>query len=110
MNTFTHIAFAALLGAVSMTTYAASHSAAPAASAQSAHEMTEGEIRKINKDTKKLTIKHAELKNFEMPAMTMVFGVKDPAMLDSVKPGSKVRFMAEKIDGQFVVTHLEVQP
>lgn len=69
--------------------------------------MTEGEIRKVDKDAGKITIKHEELKNLEMPAMTMVFRVKDPAMLDKVKAGDKITFVAEKVDGQFTVTQLK---
>ena len=70
-------------------------------------EMAEGEIRKVDKDNKKLTLKHGPLKNFDMPGMTMVFQVKDDAMLDKVQTGDKVRFMAEKIDGKFTVTRIE---
>ena len=72
-----------------------------------AGEMTEGEVRKIDKDTKKITLKHGEIKNLGMPGMTMVFQVKDPAMLDSVKAGDKVRFNVEKAGGAMVVTHIE---
>lgn len=69
--------------------------------------MSEGEVRKIDKEAAKLTIKHGELKNLQMPAMTMVFRVKDPTMLDQVKVGDKVSFVAEKIGGQFTVTRIE---
>ena len=72
-----------------------------------AGDMTDGEIRKIDKDTKKLTIKHGEIKNLDMPPMTMVFQVKDPAMLDAVKAGDKVRFSVEKIGGALTVTGIE---
>lgn len=71
-------------------------------------DMTDGEVRKVDKDASKVTIKHGEIKNLDMPAMTMVFQVKDPAMLETVKPGDKVRFKAEKSGSNFVVT--EVQP
>ena len=71
-------------------------------------DMTEGEIRKVDKDAKKITIKHGELKNLDMPGMTMVFQVKDPAMLDTVKTGDKIRFKAEKAGGAIVVT--DIQP
>lgn len=70
--------------------------------------MTEGEIRKVDPSTKKITIKHGELKNIEMPAMTMVFQVKDPAMLERVKTGDKVRFQADKVNGAFTVMVIEV--
>ncbi len=69
--------------------------------------MAEGEVRKVDMDNKKLTLKHGEIKNLEMPGMTMVFQVKDPAMLDKVKMGDKVRFTAEKVNGAFTVTNIE---
>jgi Cu(I)/Ag(I) efflux system periplasmic protein CusF len=69
--------------------------------------MTDGEIKKVDKGAGKLTIKHNELKNLGMPAMTMVFKVKDASMLDSVKSGDKVSFVAEKIGSQFTVVKLE---
>ncbi len=70
-------------------------------------EMSNGEIRKIDKATKKITIKHGEIKNLDMPGMTMVFQVKDPAMLDNVKPGDKVKFSAERSGGAIVVTDIK---
>jgi Cu(I)/Ag(I) efflux system protein CusF len=73
-----------------------------------ASDMTEGEIRKVDKDTKKITIKHGEIKNLDMPGMTMLFQVKDPAMLDMVKPGDKVKFRAEKAGGAIVVTEIQI--
>lgn len=69
--------------------------------------MTDGEVRKVDKDSKKITIKHGEIKNLEMPGMTMVFQVKDPAMLDKVKAGDKVKFTAEQIGGAIVVTDIQ---
>jgi len=71
-------------------------------------DMTDGEIRKVDKDTKKITIKHGEIKNLDMPGMTMLFQVKDAAMLDMVKPGDKVKFKAEKLGGGIVVTEIQV--
>lgn len=70
-------------------------------------DMSDGEIRKVDKDGKKLTIKHGPLKNLDMPGMTMVFSVKDDAVLDQVQSGEKVRFFAEKIDGKITVTKIE---
>ena len=78
-----------------------------AASAPAA-DMTEGEIRKIDKENKKLTIKHGEIKHLEMPGMTMVFQVRDPGMVEQVKVGDKVRFKVEKKGASLVVT--EIQP
>ena len=70
--------------------------------------VSEGEVRKIDKVAGKLTIKHGPLDNLGMPAMTMVFRVKDAATLDQVKPGDRIRFLAEKVDGAITVTKLEV--
>ena len=69
--------------------------------------MAEGEVRTINKEAGKITLKHGEIKNLDMGAMTMVFQVTDRAMLDKVKEGDKVNFTAEKIRGQFTVTGIE---
>ena len=69
--------------------------------------MTEGEIRKVDKDAKKLTIKHGEIKNLDMPPMTMVFQVKDASVLDTLKAGDKVRFVVQKSDTGFVVTDIQ---
>lgn len=71
-------------------------------------DMTAGEIRKVDKDNKKITIKHSEIKNLDMPGMTMVFRVNDPMLLDTVKAGDKVRFRAEKAGGTFVVTDIQI--
>jgi Cu(I)/Ag(I) efflux system protein CusF len=70
-------------------------------------DMTEAEVRKVDMDNKKITLKHGDIKNLDMPGMTMVFRVKDPAMLDKVKAGDKVRFKAEKSHGAIVVTDLQ---
>lgn len=82
----------------------ASHHVAAAASA----DMTEGEVRKVDKEASKVTLKHGEIKSLDMPAMTMVFVVKDKAMLDSVKAGDKVRFKAVNDAGKFTVTEMQV--
>lgn len=100
-----------LIAASSFLALAHAQTAAPAASGamqMSVGAMTDGEVRKIDKENKKITLKHGEIKNLEMPGMTMVFQVKDPAMLDMVKAGDKVMFKAEKVNGAMVVT--EMQP
>ena len=74
---------------------------------KSASDMVEGEVRKIDKDAKKITLKHAEIPNLEMASMTMVFQVKDMAMLDAVKVGDRVRFQAQKVGGAIVITELQ---
>ena len=83
------------------------HHKAGAVIAQAGTALSDGEIRKVDKDAKKITIKHGPLQNLDMPPMTMVFQVKDPAMLDSVKPGDKVKFRAESVGGAFIVTKIE---
>ncbi len=78
-----------------------------AAFAQAALPLTEGEVRKVNKEDGKITLKHGEIKNLDMPPMSMVFQVKDPALLDKVKAGDKVNFTADKINGAFTVLSIE---
>ncbi len=74
---------------------------------QSATEPTLGEVRKVDKDAKKITIKHGPIVNLDMPPMTMVFQVKEPAMLAKVKAGDKVKFRAENLGGALTVTGIE---
>ena len=68
----------------------------------------DAEVRKVDKDAKKITLKHGEIINLGMPAMTMVFQVKDAALLDKVKAGDKVKFKAEKVSSGYAVTEIEV--
>jgi Cu(I)/Ag(I) efflux system periplasmic protein CusF len=84
----------------------AHHAAAPAASATQPY--SEGTVKKVDKAAGKLTIAHGPLANLDMPAMTMVFKAGDPAMLDKVHPGDKIRFEAERRGGVFVVKTLEL--
>ena len=84
-----------------------SSSPASAQTAPEATAMTEGEVRRIDAANKKITLKHGEIKNLEMPAMTMVFQLSDPAAIDKLKVGDKVRFAAEKRAGALVVTQIE---
>ena len=72
------------------------------------HDLSQGEVRKIDKDAKKITIKHDEIKNLEMPPMTMVFQVRDPALLEKVQTGDKVQFKVMKDSGALVVTDLQL--
>jgi Cu/Ag efflux protein CusF len=68
---------------------------------------TDGEVRKIDKEQGKVTLKHGPIANLEMPAMTMVFKVANPKMLDSIKEGDKVKFAADKVNGAITVTAIE---
>ncbi|MCP5279724.1 MAG: copper-binding protein [Thiobacillus sp.] len=69
--------------------------------------MSEGTVKKVDKAQGKLTIKHGQLANLDMPPMTMIFRVKDPAMLDQVKPGDNVHFRADRMNGMLTVTRIE---
>ena len=71
-------------------------------------EPADGEVRKVDKDAKKLTIRHGPIENIGMPPMTMVFQVKDAAMLDKVKAGDKIKFAVEQGGGALIVNQLEV--
>ena len=73
-----------------------------------APELADGEVRRVDKDAKKITIKHGPISSLDMPPMTMVFQVKDPALLAQVKAGDKVKFEAQKLGGAFTVTRIEV--
>ena len=85
------------------------HASKPvAAAAADTTSMADAEVRKVDKDAKKITLKHGEIKNLEMPAMTMVFQVKDTALLDKVKVGDKVKFKAEKVASGYAVTEIEM--
>jgi Cu/Ag efflux protein CusF len=80
--------------------------AAPALALADKH-LAEAEVRKVDLDAKKITLKHGEIRNLDMPPMTMVFQVKDPALLGKVKTGDKVKFAAEKVNGAYTVTSIE---
>jgi Cu(I)/Ag(I) efflux system periplasmic protein CusF len=77
--------------------------AAPAAT-----DMADAEVRKVDKENKKLTLKHGEIKNLDMPPMTMVFQVQDAAWLEQVKAGDRIRFKADRIGGSYTVTAIEI--
>jgi Cu(I)/Ag(I) efflux system protein CusF len=78
----------------------------PAASESAATDLTDGEVRKVDKANARLTLRHAEIKNLDMPGMTMVFDVKDPTWIDAFQPGDKVRFKALREGGRFIVTEI----
>jgi Cu/Ag efflux protein CusF len=78
----------------------------PAAFAQA--EMVDGQVTKIDASAGKITIKHGPIRKFDMDeGMTMVFRAKDPAMLKTVKPGDKIKFEADKVNGQFTVMQIQ---
>ncbi|WP_064691636.1 copper-binding protein [Rhizobium aegyptiacum] len=72
-----------------------------------AQEFTKGVVNKVDAKAKKVTIKHEDLKNLDMPAMTMVFRVEDPALIDKLKEGSSIEFVAERVNGKLMVTEVK---
>ncbi len=113
MTRYSILIAAALLGAVFAFQAGADDSHHPkaekasgAASAASTALM-EGEVRKVDQAAGKVTIKHGAMPKFDMPPMTMVYRVKDKAMLDKLKPGDKIRFDADGVGGEFTVLRLE---
>jgi Cu(I)/Ag(I) efflux system protein CusF len=115
LTVFIATAVLVLSGAAFAQTPAAGHTAhhpagASAASAATAGTaMADGEVRKVDKDQGKVTLKHGPIASLDMPGMTMVFKVADPKVLDTLKPGDKVRFAADRINGVMTVTTIEVQ-
>jgi Cu(I)/Ag(I) efflux system periplasmic protein CusF len=110
-NTVKLFTTALLSSILSVTAYAQTATttvpAASSAVAMPAKDMTEGEVRKVDKETKKITLKHGLIKNLDMPGMTMVFQVKDSALLEKLAVGDKIMFTAERQQGAFVVTGAE---
>jgi Cu(I)/Ag(I) efflux system periplasmic protein CusF len=120
-NTLRTLSIAGALLAGATASHAMSHAGAPMTKDGSRKEMpmaspsgaagmaamAEGEVRKIDIASKKITLKHGEIKSMDMPPMTMVFQVKDASMLEKVKTGDKVRFKAEKSGGAMVVTDIQ---
>ena len=86
------------------------HQPATAASPAPQAELSEGEITRWDPRTLRLTLKHGEIKNLEMPPMTMVFRVADASVVGDLKPGDKVRFRAEQVSGAYHVQHIERAP
>ncbi len=96
MKTFTKLTSTAILAVGAATSMGVS-----------AQAMADGEVRKVDKDNKKITLKHGEIKSLDMPPMTMVFQVSDASMLDKVKAGDKVQFTATKDGGKYTVTAIQ---
>ncbi len=71
---------------------------------------TAGEVTKLDKAGNRITLKHGEIKNLDMPPMTMTFRVREPKLLDGVGVGDRVRFVVERVDGQYTVMSLSKAP
>jgi Cu(I)/Ag(I) efflux system periplasmic protein CusF len=78
--------------------------------AQAQVPLSTGEVTKIDKAQARITLRHGEIKHLDMPAMNMVFRVRDPKALEGLAVGDRVRFTAEKIDGHFTVTSVTKGP
>lgn len=100
---------AALIATLALSSASGAYAQSGPATAAAPNSMSIGEVKKVDKGAAKMTIKHGPLQNINMDAMTMVFRVKDPAMLDQVKEGDKISFVAETPNGQLTVTKLEKQ-
>jgi Cu/Ag efflux protein CusF len=85
----------------------AGHGDPKAATAQAGAPMSDAEVRRIDRDAGKLTLRHGPIPNLDMPPMTMVFVAKDKAMLEGLKAGDKVRFRAVEQQGAYIVTTIE---
>lgn len=107
---FTLLINASMLAAISLTSVSAlaQSTIEPGKTASVAPPtMTDGEVRRIDKETGKITIKHGEIKHMEMPGMTMIFVVKDKALLDKTTVGAKIQFMVTNENGQLTITDLQ---
>jgi Cu/Ag efflux protein CusF len=67
----------------------------------------EGEVTEVDVAAKRITLNHEAIPNIPMPAMIMMFGVGDGKMISGLKPGDKVRFTADIVDGTLTVTSIQ---
>ena len=107
ISLMTALPFAAFAGGMPAATTMTAGAPAVSGPASATATMSDGEVKKIDKDAGKITIKHGPLTNLDMPGMTMVFRVKESAMLDAVKSGDKIKFVAEKVGGTLTVTSMQ---
>ncbi|MBL8486316.1 MAG: copper-binding protein [Rhodocyclaceae bacterium] len=106
------LSFAALLSSAALPALAADHAhdhGKPAAAA-AAPAPAQGEVKKVDKAGKTVTLAHGPIENLGMPAMTMQFKVKQAKWLDGLKPGDKVSFQAMMAGGDVVITSFEKRP
>ena len=84
--------------------------APPAAPTAGELPWAEAEVRRIDAAAGKISLRHGEIKNLDMPPMTMVFQVRDPASLATLSVGDKIRFTADKVLGAYTVLQIQKQP
>lgn len=81
-----------------------------AAPADAAKQFADGEVRRIDKEQGKVNLRHGEIRSLDMPPMSMWFVLKDPTLVDHLKVGDKVRFVAEKVGTQYTIIQIEPAP
>lgn len=96
------------ISALPTASFAQTPAVSSSASGSEVATLTDGEVRKIDREAGKITIKHGPIKHLDMPPMSMVFVAKDKSLLDKVKVGDKIRFMAGTEGGALIVT--DIQP
>ena len=70
----------------------------------------EAEVRRVDAGAGAVTLRHGDIRNLDMPPMTMVFKARNPAILNGIKAGDKVRFTADQINGTYTVLSIEPRP
>lgn len=75
----------------------------------SAQAVVAGEVKKVDKPAGRITLKHAEIKVFDMPGLTGAYKVQDPSMLDKVQVGDRVQFNLDRINSVYTITKIDVQ-
>lgn len=103
---FLSISLAMPLAAVAQSAHDAHHAVVVATTQEAT--LSDGVVKKIDKKAGEVTIAHGPLVNLGMPKMTMTFKLKTLALLDGVKEGSNVRFLAENVKGELTVVKLEM--
>lgn len=96
------------MGALPAAGFAQTTPSAVAPDTAQAISRTEGEVRRLDKMLGTLTIRHGEIRNLDMPPMSMVFTVRDKAQLDAMSVGDRIRFVATKENGKFMASEIEV--
>jgi len=110
MKTSHILAICAIVLGSSLPVAAPAQSTSPTPAPQSPATLTDGEIKKIDPGTGKLTIKHGDIQHLDMPGMTMVFTARDKALLAPLKVGDKIRFMATDEGGKLIITEIHPMP
>ena len=72
-----------------------------------AEPFTEGVVRHVDRSGGYIVVRHGPIENLGIPPMTMIFRVNDPRLIESLDPGTEVRFAADRLDGKFTIVHLE---